>query len=143
MLVGQAIFMVGYTRTYEGRSEMRPLAERIWADYPNAAVYNVVEVGKRIPPDLSIYLNRVIPWVQRLDEIPPEPRPQIYVQRWQGEGQPPEPHVGWTQYTMVPRDVQWWVAYLRSPAEQRVIGPQQHREPATGQSGGDDHQRAH
>ena len=62
MLLLQAVFMLGYRNAREGRSEMKPLAEMIWQVAPDAEVYSGV-TRKRIPSDLSVYLNRTTPTV--------------------------------------------------------------------------------
>ena len=70
MLGAQALFMHGYRDSQEGRSEMKPLANLIWRDVPNAAVFTTdARMKTRAPVDLSIYLNRTVWWVDDASQI--------------------------------------------------------------------------
>jgi 4-amino-4-deoxy-L-arabinose transferase-like glycosyltransferase len=119
MLCGQALFMYGYAQGYEGKSEMKPLADALWAQYPNVTPYNIRDGRKRIPPDLGIYLNRVIVWVDRFEQIPPPTdTAQLYIAKWDGPGREAVPQAapGWHFFMRFPRDQEWWIAFVREPA---------------------------
>jgi 4-amino-4-deoxy-L-arabinose transferase-like glycosyltransferase len=117
MLFAQAVFMRGYRGSNEGRSDMRPLAQIVRARYPAAEMYNWRRDGrrKRLSVDLSIYLNRPTIWTPDPATIPRSNRPQIIATN-QNAGQPdPQPPPGWTLLGKVPRDKDWYWAFVREP----------------------------
>jgi len=120
MLAGQALLIHGHAQSRQGHSEFRPLAERIWRDHPTAVCYNLRGPDgrrKMAPPDLSIYLNRITPVYDTVDQIPPPTdRPQIYIELWEKNAPEPQPAPGWEFYARTPRNPrEWWVAFLRQP----------------------------
>jgi 4-amino-4-deoxy-L-arabinose transferase-like glycosyltransferase len=110
MLVVHGAVVRGYARTDNGRSTMRPLAEAVWARYPDARMYNAHPKGKRAGVDLSIYLNRVTEWVsmEELGRLRAGERPLVVVMLQDG-GQPePRPPQGWVYVGKVMRDRKDW-----------------------------------
>ena len=108
----QIVFLIGYRQSDEGRSEMKPLADQIWAKYPDA---NVRIAGKRrlpTPPDLPIYLNRPVSWENNPEKLEQGDRPWVIVIR-QRHDDPVAPTAppGWIALTPVPRDRNMWHAF--------------------------------
>lgn len=96
----------------DGAAEMLPVARLLWQSHPEAIPYDVHGL-KKIPPDLAIYLNRPILKVSSVGAIPRGSRPQMYVDR-QKKGQPePAPAEGFRKFAKVPRDQDWWIAFVR------------------------------
>jgi hypothetical protein len=60
MLFADVLWQSGDLRSPGGRSEMRPVAEAIWASYPDARVFGDGVTTTNVPLDLSIYLNRAV-----------------------------------------------------------------------------------
>lgn len=119
VLGGQALSIHGHARSRQGRSDMKPLADQIWRDHPTAVCYNIRGADgrrKMAQQDLSIYLNRVTPVLDTVEQIPAASHPQIYIELWE-DGQPePQPAPGWNFYTRVPRNPrEWWMAFIRLP----------------------------
>jgi 4-amino-4-deoxy-L-arabinose transferase-like glycosyltransferase len=114
MLLLQAAFLQGYRYSRTGRSEMKPLAEAIWTAHPQADVYNA-HVARRVPSDLSIYLNRTIRGVPDGWSIEPGERPVVLIVfQARGEG-PPQVAEGWTPLASINRDRNRWHAFVRLP----------------------------
>jgi 4-amino-4-deoxy-L-arabinose transferase-like glycosyltransferase len=60
MLLVQFPILMGYRNDRQGRAELKPLADAIWAAAPDADVYELDVAGRtRTRYDLPIYLNRV------------------------------------------------------------------------------------
>jgi hypothetical protein len=119
MLVLQAAVIPGYARTVGGRSPMRPLADVIWATYPDAEMYNAHPRGKRASVDLSIYLNRVTQWVSadELAAMTPGPRPKIVLFPQSNKDPEPTPPPSWQFLKQTPRKGDVWWAYVLPPAQ--------------------------
>jgi 4-amino-4-deoxy-L-arabinose transferase-like glycosyltransferase len=91
VLVGTAVVMLpwyvvmnaGYRFYPDGRSEMRPLAERMLASHPEAKVYSfrADRPIRRAPIDLAIYLNRTIQNVSDPKEMAGTTGPRFFVVR--------------------------------------------------------------
>jgi hypothetical protein len=118
MLVMQAAVIPGYARTDGGRSPMRPLADVIWATYPDAEMYNAHPRGKRASVDLSIYLNRVTKWVSadELASMTPGPRPKIVLLLQSEHEAEPTPPDGWQLLKQTPRKKDVWWAFVLGAA---------------------------
>lgn len=113
MLIVQPIFFLGYRNTREGRSEMRPLAEMIRRDFPDAQTYYCRPRGaRRVPGDLSIYLNRASPWIADPDALEASTKPQMYI-IIQPDDTDDTPAAGWTFFAKVKRDEDWYAAFVR------------------------------
>ena len=115
MMFLQAVGAHGYTKSRQGRSEMRPLAEFIRERYPTAQIYNYrgEREEKRAPVDLAIYMNRATLPLADPTTLPPSDRPQIYVMV-QGKNEPePQPAPGWNFLQKVKRDRDWYHAFVR------------------------------
>lgn len=115
MLLLQAVFIAGYRNTRQGRAELKPLAEEILSRYPDAEVFNAHPRGKRPPPELGVYLNRVLRWTADPSAIQPGSRPKVLLML-QDHGQPPPlPPPGWTVLASHKRDKDWWWAFVLLP----------------------------
>jgi 4-amino-4-deoxy-L-arabinose transferase-like glycosyltransferase len=113
MLIWGAVLNQGYRQHREGRSEMRPLAERILATHPGATVYSFRPDRpiRKAPIDLSIYLNRVVENVLDLAQMDATSGPRVLLIRYKA-GQPaPPPPAGWTLFAEAPNDDSVWYAY--------------------------------
>lgn len=120
MLVLQPMFFFGYRDTAEGLSDMRPLAELIRANLPDAEMfYYRPDAKKRADVSLSIYLNRSTRWVASPAEIPASARAQVMlVQQRKGEPMLDIPP-GWINFEQTARgkDVFW--SFVRLPQTKR------------------------
>ncbi|HEY7116185.1 MAG TPA: glycosyltransferase family 39 protein [Tepidisphaeraceae bacterium] len=118
MLLVHAAVLYGYAKTEAGLSPMRPLAEAIWRAYPDARMFNAHPRGKRASVDLSIYMNRITDWVSmdELAHMQPGPRPKVVVMLQDPKTPPPTPPAGWQFIEKVPRDKDWWWAFVLPPA---------------------------
>jgi 4-amino-4-deoxy-L-arabinose transferase-like glycosyltransferase len=114
MLVAQAAALYGYAQTRSGRSDMRPLADAIWEQYPEALMFNAHPKGKRASVDLSMYLNRVTTWISEDDlaRLRPGARPKVVVMLQEQKEAAPTPPAGWTFVEKVRRDKDWWWAFV-------------------------------
>src|SRR5439155_23635755 len=77
MLALQALGIRGYVDSPQGRSVMKPLADAVLAQYPDALAYNAAPNDRRPPTDLGVYLNRIIRWMPEPSRIEPADRPQV------------------------------------------------------------------
>jgi 4-amino-4-deoxy-L-arabinose transferase-like glycosyltransferase len=125
MLTVHAAAIHGYARTEAGLSPMRPLAQAIWRAAPDAQMYNAHPKGKRASVDLSIYLNRVTELVtmDELARLQPGPRPKVVVMLQDNGGTPPTPPAGWTYLDRVPRDKDFWWAFVLPASVSRASSP--------------------
>ena len=124
MLLLNALFQYGWSRSVEGMSEMKPVADRIHADFPTGRVvyYDPPPGGKPVTLDLDIYLNRIIP------VTPDNPPSRAYdgavamvVLRKDGDLEPSFP--GWRKrFDLVSRKHHWYV--LVPLYSGRSFGPQ-------------------
>jgi 4-amino-4-deoxy-L-arabinose transferase-like glycosyltransferase len=115
MLLVNAVFMHGYVQTASGRSDMRPLAERIWATYPDAQTFTSLPRYQRASVDLSIYLNRPTGWITEAEMTqPPGPRPQVVLAKQREHEPPPQPPPGWKVLMSFPKgDGGTWHVFAR------------------------------
>jgi hypothetical protein len=110
MLLLQGVVFHGYARSTAGRSDLKPLAYSVRATYPDAVAS--YRHHRRVPGELSIYLNRTVPQVKSADEA--EARavgeggvPVLFMFHKRGRPEPdPEP--------LVSPDQKKWVAFKRS-----------------------------
>jgi 4-amino-4-deoxy-L-arabinose transferase-like glycosyltransferase len=115
MLIMQAIFIIGYANSDNGRAETRPLAESIATLYPDADLFNAHPEGKRPPTDIGVYVNRTIHWVADPSTIPASDKPQVLLML-QNHGEPmPKPPTGWELIDVRYRGKDLWYAYVREP----------------------------
>ncbi len=72
MLLNNLLLLFGLTASSEGLSEMKPVADRIQADFPggNVIYYDPPPRVKPVTLDLDIYLDRVVPVTS---DLPPSP----------------------------------------------------------------------
>jgi 4-amino-4-deoxy-L-arabinose transferase-like glycosyltransferase len=121
MLLLQAVVFHGYVRA-EGRSDLKPLAYAVRAAYPTAV--SSYRHHRRVPGDLSIYLNRAVPQVKSADEAEARAAneggvPVLFMFHKRGRPEPdPEPLVGpgqkkWTPFVRAGRNDDEMVAFTR------------------------------
>ncbi len=117
VLTLQMLLVPSYAASEYARSEMRPLAERIWQEVPDATIYSLSPhpPARHVPLELMIYLNRVaelLPGPEALDALPPGPHVLLIHQRRNRER--PEPPAGWTYLDEVAHDRNRWIAFTDS-----------------------------
>ena len=113
MLGVNALLLWGYKDSPSGRSEMRPIAERILAHSPAARVAYHEPDGKPMPPDLAIYLNRVVRPLEAMRRRgDTEPDVIVTLQR---EKEPQPVMDGWRSFAKEPYGKRFWHALEKSP----------------------------
>jgi 4-amino-4-deoxy-L-arabinose transferase-like glycosyltransferase len=115
MLGLQALFISGYRETREGSAELRPMAEHIVAAYPDAQVYNAHPRGKRPPPELGVYLNRVLPLIDNPEQLTPGEKPKVVLMLQDKAEPPPALMPGWSLVEWRKRDKDTWWAFVLPP----------------------------
>lgn len=121
MFAVNALLLWGYKDDPTGRAEMKPIVDRILAKYPDPAVA-YVDAQKPLPPDLPIYLNRVVPNVkpavaakattQPADAWPAGRSPDVLVMLQRENG--PAPMLpGWRSFAKEPYKKRFWHAMER------------------------------
>ncbi|QOV92202.1 ArnT family glycosyltransferase [Humisphaera borealis] len=108
MLAANALLLWGYKDTPAGRSEMRPIAERIIAQSAGTRVAYHDPGGKPMPPDLAIYLNRVVRPLEAVRRRGDD-EPDIIVML-QRENQRPPSLPGWHSFASEPYGKRYWHA---------------------------------
>jgi 4-amino-4-deoxy-L-arabinose transferase-like glycosyltransferase len=112
MLGIQVLFMAGYAETAQGRAEFRPLCELILNRSSDAEVFNAHPKGKRPPPEMAVYLNRVLRWTPDASKLEPGPHPKVLLVP-QNKGEPrPALLPGWSVLGSHNADGDVWWAYL-------------------------------
>jgi hypothetical protein len=114
-LVVRTALIPGYAKTAAGLSPMRPLAEAIWRNYPDALMYNAHPRGKRSSVDLSIYMNRVTTWnsLEELASFKPGAQPRVVVMLQDAKDvETPAPPAGWKFVHKTRRGNDWWWAFV-------------------------------
>jgi hypothetical protein len=115
MLVWQAIFIIGYRNTREGRAELKPMAFAILDQYPNAEIFNAHPRGKRPPTELGVYFNRVLTWTDKPGEISPGNMPKVLLMLQEKNDPDPQPPIHWKNFGHWQRgNDQWWAFVLPS-----------------------------
>jgi 4-amino-4-deoxy-L-arabinose transferase-like glycosyltransferase len=119
MLLTFILFVHGYSRSDEARSDMKPLADQIRAQAARPLVWYVRPDGKRkmAPLDLAIYLNATVRSAGGEPAEPHPTQPQVVVCFQRGiEGQP-EPRLdpSWRPLPRVGRGKDWLYAFIRPP----------------------------
>jgi hypothetical protein len=111
----------GYVRA-EGRSDLKLLAYTVRAAYPTAVAS--YRHHRRVPGDLSIYLNRAVPQVKSADEAEARAAseggvPVLFMFHKRGRPEPdPEPLLSpdgknWVPFTRAGRNEDEMVAFVR------------------------------
>ena len=112
MLLFQLVLTAGYRTSDEAQSQLKPLAEAVWERAPGVQAYNAMR-RKRVPGDLSIYLNQTVREVTRA-ELRRLERPHVVIMYQDGDDkEPPVPPEDSELIAKVPRGRHWWYAYLR------------------------------
>jgi 4-amino-4-deoxy-L-arabinose transferase-like glycosyltransferase len=112
MMVFQIVLTAGYRTSDEAQSQLKPLAEAVSSRAPGVQAYNAMR-KKRVPGDLSIYLNQTVREVTRA-ELRRLERPHLVIMYQDGDDrEPPVPPEGSELISKVPRGRHWWYAFLR------------------------------
>ncbi|HVT89477.1 MAG TPA: glycosyltransferase family 39 protein [Tepidisphaeraceae bacterium] len=111
MLAIQAFFILGYRNTRQGRAELKPLAEQIADRFPTAEIYNAHPRGKRPPPELGVYLNRVLRWTDDPASITRSSASKILLMLQNKNDPDPTPPPSWNRVMKLQRDQDWWWAF--------------------------------
>ncbi len=110
MLVVQVIVARGYSMSREGKSEMKPLAEMIMRWNVDARIYQIA--GSYAPPDLNIYANRAVEWIDSVDEVPHDGMSVVVMHQSHREATI-DPPAGFESIGWVWRDRNRWWAFVR------------------------------
>jgi hypothetical protein len=110
--IAQAMYAHGYGTQGEGRSDMRPLAEAVWAAAPEAEAYSFTP-DSRLRQDFSLYLNRTVHRVQAISAIAPSARPQVLLSAHKVSGPPLEIPADWRPLASVRKDNRIWSVHVR------------------------------
>jgi 4-amino-4-deoxy-L-arabinose transferase-like glycosyltransferase len=110
MLVVQVVVARGYAMSREGKSEMKPLAELILCWREDAKIYQIA--GSYAPPDLNIYANRSVYWIDSVDDIPSDGRSVVVMHQSHREATIAAPE-GFRSIGWVWRDRNRWWAFVR------------------------------
>jgi 4-amino-4-deoxy-L-arabinose transferase-like glycosyltransferase len=106
MLMLQALVFHGYARSAAGRSDLKPLAYAVRASFPDAVAS--YRHHRRVPGDLSIYLNRPVPQVKSAEDAEERAAagggvPVVFMFHKRGRPEPdPEPLLAPEQKRWVP-----------------------------------------
>jgi hypothetical protein len=123
-----ALYEYGRRTTGESASDMKPMADFIWRQYPDARVYATGRERTQAPVDLNIYLNRPVPPHDTVADLRPAAVPTVVVVfQSRGEAEPasplrknerPAPGVLWSRAASFRRGNNWCHAFVL-PARQR------------------------
>lgn len=113
VLILQGLVMWGYKDSPGGKSALKPLAELIRQQVPDAAVFDWDE-KVRVEEELAIYLNRVIVSADP-NTLSPVDRPIVFVTRQDKREPEPQAPTGWSPLGWVQdRQNRWW-AFVKYP----------------------------
>lgn len=113
VLILQGLVMWGYKDSPGGKSALKPLAELIRQQVPDAAVFDWDE-KVRVEEELAIYLNRVIVPADP-NTLSPVDRPIVFVTRQDKREPKPQAPTGWSPLGWVQdRQNRWW-AFVKYP----------------------------
>jgi len=76
MLLIQPALMQGYSRSEEGRSELKQFAFAVREKFPDSPAFSY-RPGRRPPEELSIYMNRTVRALDELSNLPAPTGPQL------------------------------------------------------------------
>jgi 4-amino-4-deoxy-L-arabinose transferase-like glycosyltransferase len=124
MLLVNLGFVRGYRNTFNGRAELKPVADRIWQVLPPDAevLYLRPERPKPLPLDLNIYTNRLAREIDDLSRERPRRWPQaaVVLQRTDRVEPPPVAPTGWEAEGQFPAgERRTWHLFVRKPADPR------------------------
>jgi len=109
MLLLNAFFMYGWSRSVAGLSEMKPLADRLHAAFPDGKIvyFDPPPDGKPVTLDLDIYLDRPVPV---LADWPADDGTIAAVVMLRKDGDPIPNIPGWTNWCdLVSRKHHWYM----------------------------------
>jgi len=107
-----------YFHSASGRSKMLPLANRIWAKYPNAKVFTTMPFGSRASEDLSIYMNRTTGWIttDQMNRLLPSTDPVVVLMRLRQSDPPIKLSAPWQTLLTFPKELgESWRAVVLPP----------------------------
>ena len=106
------VYYAGYGRSYEGRSELKPLAVAVRAEFDD---FRPIWSGDKGPQgDLTLYLGRPIPWAEDPTALPADGPPVVWFAR--REKRDPELSIppGWRVLASTRRGSSTWYAIVRA-----------------------------
>ena len=109
MLLLNAFFMYGWSQSVSGLSEMKPLADRLHAAFPDGRIvyFDPPPDGKPVTLDLDIYLDRPVPV---LSEWPSDDGTIAAVVVLRKDGDPAPTGPGWqTWCDLISRKHHWYM----------------------------------
>lgn len=115
MLGLQALFISGYRQSREGSAELRPMADNVFRMFPTAEAFNAHPRGKRPPPEVGVYLNRIIQWTDDPSRIAPGENPKVLFMLQEKADPPPTPPPGWRLVETRKRDKDFWWVFVLPP----------------------------
>jgi 4-amino-4-deoxy-L-arabinose transferase-like glycosyltransferase len=119
MLLADALWQSRDLRSPGGRSEMRPVAEAVWASYPDARVFGDGVTTTNVPLDLSIYLDRPVrPTAELPRGVSDRPLVLMVFQR-SGDPAPQPPDERWHLLATAERGKNRWHAFALPAAQAR------------------------
>lgn len=123
-----AVYQYGLLAVGRTTSDMKPMADYLWRNYPDARVYATGRGRTQAPVDLNIYLNRPVPPRDHVADLRPADVPQVVVVfQSKGQAEPTSPikesetappGVEWVKVASFRRGNNWCHAFVLS-ARQR------------------------
>ncbi len=103
-------------------SQLKPLADEIWARYPDAKVFSTGENRTQVHGDLVIYLNRIVNPRSDLSDLRPGNIPQVVVVYQESKEPKPKPptiaadsHAFWSELPPIARGRNWYYCFVLQP----------------------------
>lgn len=117
LILSDTAYRYGLMVTGAASSEMKPLADFVWAHYPDAHVYTTGRERTQAPADLSIYLDRTVLPRDSVADLRPDEVPQVVVVFQSKEEReptsplpdatPPSADAPWQKVIAFPRGSNW------------------------------------
>jgi 4-amino-4-deoxy-L-arabinose transferase-like glycosyltransferase len=119
MFVAQMMYILGFSRSGAGSPDIRPFADIIWHQYPDAVIYSSYPAdlpGIVYMPgvDLSLYMGRTIPRAEDPSTIAPSNRPTVIIATSrENEPEPAPPSPAWrTLHSLDRRNTERWRLFV-------------------------------
>jgi 4-amino-4-deoxy-L-arabinose transferase-like glycosyltransferase len=115
MLVANAVLTVSYYEAPLGKARYRMLADKIVSTFPDAEVFNAHPRGKRPPPELGVYLNRVLLWTADPLQISRGNREKVLLVPQAADASAPMAPPGWKMFDHCSQGKDTWWAFVLDP----------------------------
>ncbi len=115
VLILQLLFIQSYAQSHGGASEMKPLADTIWAEAPHFKViksYTRPDEDHKVPIDLFIYTNTIIRPMHPGEDPRKQPASSVIVS-CTDHPDTAEPIPGFRRIASMPRATDFWEAFAR------------------------------